>query len=89
MTMIRDRRWKLVHFVEGEEGQLFDLQADPREMHNLWDDPAHAETRRALLDEIFRWRVLSDVHTQGWQEGIAVGSGPFKTPPNTARQHGA
>jgi len=23
-------------------GELYDLASDPHEMHNLWDDPAHA-----------------------------------------------
>ena len=40
MSMVRDRRWKLVHVVDSPEGQLFDLDTDPRETHNLWDDPA-------------------------------------------------
>ena len=29
MTMVRSERYKLVHFVGEEYGQLFDLQADP------------------------------------------------------------
>ena len=59
MTMIRDRRWKLVHFVDSPEGQLFDLDADPQEIHNLWDEPGHAEIRRTLVAEILKWRTES------------------------------
>ena len=66
MTMIRDRRWKLVHFVDSDEGQLFDLEADPREVANLWHDPGHQDTRRRLVDEILKWRIRSSVITQGW-----------------------
>lgn len=33
------------------------LDADPREVRNLWDDPAHAEVKRGLVDEILRWRT--------------------------------
>ena len=29
MTMIREGQWKLVHFVDFDEGQLFDLSSDP------------------------------------------------------------
>lgn len=39
--MIRDGQYKYVHYV-GLEPQLFDLAADPDEMHNLAADPAHA-----------------------------------------------
>ena len=70
MTMIRDQRWKLVHFVDSDEGQLFDLDADPREALNLWDDPAHRETKRRLIDEILKWRIRSAVVTQGWARAI-------------------
>ena len=55
--MVRDRRWKLVHFVDSPEGQLFDLDADPREVRNLWDDPAFADRRRDMVEEILRWRT--------------------------------
>ena len=70
MTMIRDVRWKLVHFVDTEEGQLFDMQADPQELHSLWDDPAHEATKRALIGEILKWRITSDLKTQGWTEAL-------------------
>ena len=70
MTMVRDHRWKLVHFVDYDEGQLFDLQADPNELHNLWDDPAHQDIRRAFVDTILRWRIRSDLATQGWTEAL-------------------
>lgn len=71
MTMIRDHKWKLVHFVENDEGQLFDLAADPQELHNLWHDPTHEPTKRALINEILKWRIRSDLKTQGWTEAIA------------------
>ncbi|MBL8179355.1 MAG: sulfatase [Bryobacterales bacterium] len=32
---MRDRRWKLIHFLNSGERQLFDLQADPGEQNNL------------------------------------------------------
>ena len=70
MTMIRDHRWKLVHFVDSDEGQLFDLEADPQELHTLWDDPAHATVRQGLITEILKWRIRSDLKTQGWTEAV-------------------
>ncbi len=52
VTMIRDRRWKMVHFLDRDYGQLFDLEADPDEYINLWDDPAHTAIKASLRDEI-------------------------------------
>ena len=70
MTMIRGARYKLVHFVDSDEGQLFDLDIDPQELRNLWDDPAHAATKRGLIDEILKWRIRSDLKTQGWTRAL-------------------
>ena len=66
MTMVRSADWKLVHFVDSDEGQLFDLRSDPDEVNNRWDDPACAEKKRELLDVLRDWRIRSDVHTAGW-----------------------
>ncbi len=38
---VRDERWKLIRYPLVDKTQLFDLQSDPQEMHNLADDPAH------------------------------------------------
>lgn len=70
MTMIRNHEWKLVHFVDTPEGQLFDMQADPQELRNLWDDPAHDAVKRVLIEEILRWRIRSDLRTQGWARAV-------------------
>ncbi|MBT3346043.1 MAG: sulfatase-like hydrolase/transferase [Gemmatimonadetes bacterium] len=66
MTMVRSNDWKLVHFVDCAEGQLFDLRSDPQETVNLWDCAAHTEKKRQLLDVLRDWRIASDVHTAGW-----------------------
>jgi arylsulfatase A-like enzyme len=66
MTMVRTDDWKLVHFVDHDEGQLFDLNEDPDEEENLWDDPETREKKRELLDTMLEWRIESGVESADW-----------------------
>ncbi len=66
-TMIRSRDWKLVHFLDAEDGQLFDLASDPDELRNLWADPACAAQKRELLDALLQWRTRSPCDHAGWE----------------------
>ncbi|WNO52427.1 sulfatase family protein [Stakelama saccharophila] len=75
MTMVRDERWKLVHFVDSDEGQLFDLESDPHEIHDRWNDPECGTIRQRLKDAILAWRIRSSVTTQGWTEALDRGTG--------------
>ena len=52
-TMIRDQRYKLVCYHDRALGELFDLEEDPGEFDNRWDDPAYADVRFALLKQNF------------------------------------
>lgn len=66
MTMVRTDDWKLVHFVDHDDGQLFDLRADPEEETNLWDDPDVRDVKRDLLDTLLTWRIESAVESADW-----------------------
>ncbi len=59
MTMIRSERWKLVHFLGQDYGQLFDLAADPGELKNLWHVAELADVKREFLDALLNWRIES------------------------------
>ena len=52
-TMIRDGRYKLITYHGHELGELFDLENDPNEFRNLWDDPEYAEVRFHLMKKSF------------------------------------
>lgn len=71
MTMIREGEWKLVHFVDSDEGQLFDLSADPDERINLWGHPEHRTKKQELIDQILKWRIMSARKTQGFVRMLA------------------
>ena len=66
MTMVRDRTHKLVHYLDEPDGQLFDLETDPDEVVNLWNNPAAAVHQQRLLAELREWRIRSGVHTKDW-----------------------
>jgi uncharacterized sulfatase len=67
---IRTRRWKFVHYQGCAYGELYDLQADPGEMTNLWDDASLAdvaqELTRQLLDKMIEVSPRSRVP---WNRG--------------------
>jgi len=66
MTMVRNKAWKLVHFLDEPYGQLFDLLHDPREIHNRWADPAAQSIKQELLAVLREWRIRSGLKTADW-----------------------
>ncbi|MBD3188336.1 sulfatase-like hydrolase/transferase [Candidatus Bathyarchaeota archaeon] len=42
-------KYKLCFYAGREYGELYDMDADPDQLHNLWDDPECKETRIKLL----------------------------------------
>ncbi len=50
-------RWKLTWYDSDGAGELYDLQADPRERVNRYDDPAAGEVRNDLLARLDAWRA--------------------------------
>lgn len=56
VSMVRDERWKAVFIHGAEDGQLFDLIADPGETQNLWFDAAAREERDRLARTYLDWR---------------------------------
>ncbi len=42
-------RYLATNVYDGTEGELYDLDADPRQWQNLWDDPARQGLEKDLL----------------------------------------
>ncbi|RYE61557.1 MAG: DUF4976 domain-containing protein, partial [Oxalobacteraceae bacterium] len=64
MTGVRSDRWKLVHFKGSTDGQLFDLENDPKEVRNLWSDSDYQDRKRELLDVMRDWLIESNFKTR-------------------------
>jgi arylsulfatase A-like enzyme len=50
--MVRDQRYKLVIAHGLDTGELYDLETDPTETTNLWDDPAHIKAKLAMYQRL-------------------------------------
>ena len=70
LSVMRTVEWKLVHYLDIEGGQLFDLKNDPLELDDLWDDPGAAPMKRELLDHFYRWRMHSAIATSDWASEV-------------------
>ena len=62
LNVIRDRQYKYVHFT-ALPPLLFDLEADPQELVNLAEDPAHASVVLAYAQKMLSWRMRNDERT--------------------------
>ena len=49
---VRTDRYKLIHFYNVGEWELFDLERDPQEMKSVYDDPAYAEIAAGLKTKL-------------------------------------
>jgi arylsulfatase A-like enzyme len=54
---VRTARYKLIHFYELGEWELYDLKTDPHEMHNIYADARNANLVKDLKAELARLRV--------------------------------
>lgn len=48
------QRYRLSLYHEGDWGELYDLQDDPLEQHNLWHEPSAQPLRQSLVEELAR-----------------------------------
>jgi arylsulfatase A-like enzyme len=52
--MVRTARWKYV-YIPHDRDELYDLEADPAEMHNLVDDSEHSEILEQMKARLIGW----------------------------------
>ena len=58
--MVRTRHWKYIHDPLGDKDELYDLRADPWELSNVIDDPAHASTVADLRLRLADWMIATE-----------------------------
>ncbi len=52
MTSVRTAKWKLNFCDKPKMGELYDLEKDPGEFHNLWNNPHYKDTQEMMLQTL-------------------------------------
>ncbi|MCL2700766.1 MAG: sulfatase-like hydrolase/transferase [Phycisphaerae bacterium] len=63
ISSIRTGRYRLNYSAATSEGELYDHQTDPGETRNLYADPAHSETKTALLERLLAFNMTYGLMT--------------------------
>ena len=58
IVMRRDQKWKIVWYLNEEDGELYDLETDPTEIQNLWFNDERRVLRDGLVSKL-RDRAVS------------------------------
>ena len=67
---VRTDRYKLIHFYYNiDEWEFYDLEKDPKEMNNAYNDPHYAEIIKELKTEIVRLQK-SMMMISHWSRGV-------------------
>jgi arylsulfatase A-like enzyme len=84
---VRDDRYKLIRYPNVNVTQLFDLQNDPDEMHNLAADPAQQERVTAMLTRLksLQANYNDDLPLEVANPQPAAWTPPTDEPPPTAK----
>lgn len=55
---IRTDRYKLIRFYyDVDEWELYDLEEDPREMNNVYNDPEYSSIREELYSRLIKLQI--------------------------------
>ncbi len=58
-TMYRDERYKLIVYHGHDLGELYDLEEDPQEFENMWDEPEAQPLKLELMQRSFDASMLA------------------------------
>jgi arylsulfatase A-like enzyme len=80
---VRTDRYKLIHYYELGEWELFDLRRDPEELNSVYDEPAYAPVVRQLETRLKQLREHYQV-----PERDTIPHIPWQAPPGQRRGGG-
>ena len=49
---VRSERYKLIHYYDLDEWELFDLERDPNEMQSVYGDPGYVDVQAEMLERL-------------------------------------
>ena len=52
MSCVRTAKWKLTFCDNPRTGELYDLEKDPGEFRNIWNDPHYKDTQEMMLQKL-------------------------------------
>jgi arylsulfatase len=62
-VMARTHDWKLVFYPGQTYGELYDMNLDPDELYNRYDDPAYTEAQRQMVERMLHWYARTRMRT--------------------------
>ena len=65
-----DAEWRMTLWEGLPFGELYNLRADPGEIANLWNDPAHAGMKAKLFERMV-WKMIDLQDRSPFQVGEA------------------
>jgi len=75
---IRTDRYKLMHFYEFDEWEFYDLEKDPEELTNLYENPEYADVIKSMkkqlvdLQEQYEDDSVTPERPEAWQKKMRI-----------------
>jgi hypothetical protein len=65
--MMRSPTHKMVYYIGQAAGELYDLEADPGELWNRWEDAGYAVVRDQMKEQLLSWLATSNYYNAGYK----------------------
>ncbi len=64
IVMRRDQDWKIVWYAGADDGELYNIKADPDELNNLWFEPTYQQIRDDFVAAIQQRTLMGFINAQ-------------------------